>query len=217
LFQGNLILRICSFIVDTGAHRIIIDACVGNEKTRHNQKWNGMKTDLYDRITAAGYHPDSITEVICTHLHDDHCGGCTRKNEHGEWVPVYRNATHIYARTEFEHWRVTPYKDDDLVFQDSVKPVMDAGLAQLVNSEYQVAAGISLFPTPGHTPGHVSVLISSRDKQAIITGDMIHNPLQIAEPTITSIFDSDSAKAVQTRLAFLKKWTDGKTVIIGTQ
>lgn len=183
---------------------------------RHVPIWNNMNTDVFDRMAAAGYHPNTITEVFCTHLHDDHCGGCTKFVD-GRWVPTFKNAEYVYNITEFDYWRVTEYKGGDEVFQDSVKPIIDAGLAKFVDPlKYQLCPGVRFESTPGHTPGHVSVIVESGGKRAIVTGDMIHNPLQIAEPRVTSHFDWNSAIAVETRLAFLKKWTDGETIIIGT-
>ncbi|KAI9024598.1 Zn-dependent hydrolase [Hyaloraphidium curvatum] len=213
--DGNLLLRMQSLIVDAGKNKVIVDTCVGNDKKRHNPQFNMKKDDFLDRMAAAGYPRESITAVVCTHLHVDHCGFNTSLVD-GKWVPTFPNARYYFAKAEFDYWRVTAYRDDDDIFNDSVKPVMDAGLAELVEPTRQLCEGVRLVPTIGHTPGHVSVVLESRGKRAVITGDSIHNPLQIAVPTITSHFDWDSPKAVATRIDFLKKWTDGQTLVIGT-
>lgn len=99
----------------------------------------------------------------------DHCGHNTTL-VNGKWVPTFKNAQYLFAQTEYEHWRSTPYDDDDPIFEDSVKPVMDAGLARLVEMNHQVCKGVALTPTPGHTPGHVSVVLESNGERAVITG-----------------------------------------------
>ena len=128
--------------------------------------------------------------VICTHLHVDHVGWNTRLDS-GRWVPTFPRARHLFARAEWEHW--SSERDDDTrrIMADSVQPVLDAGLATLVEMDHRVSDELWLEPTPGHTPGHVSVRLRSGDGEAVITGDLMHHPVQIAEPRWGSHFDTD--------------------------
>ena len=101
----------------------------------------------------------------------------------GEWVPTFPNASYLFGRVEHEHWaRVASREDMPHVMADSVTPIVDAGLATLVEYDHTIGAEISLLPTVGHTPGHVSVMIASRGERAMITGDFMHHPCQIAHP-----------------------------------
>ena len=124
---------------------------------------------------------------------------------------------YLFVDTEHEHWKTTEslFAGDD-VFGDSVAPISAAGLADLVVTDHRVCDEVHFQPTPGHTPGHISVVIESDGAKAIITGDMTHNPLQIADPDLSSMFDTDQDAARATRRAVFPDWADGKTLVIGT-
>jgi glyoxylase-like metal-dependent hydrolase (beta-lactamase superfamily II) len=145
----------------------------------------------------------------------DHVGWNTRL-DNGPWVPTFPRARHLFARTEWEHW--SRERDDDArrIMADSVKPVLDAGLATLVEMDHRVSDELWLEPTPGHTPGHVSVRLRSGDGDAVITGDLMHHPVQIAEPGWGSHFDSDVEQARKTRRAFCERYADAPVIVLGT-
>ena len=214
--DGYLLQRIQCLVIDVGPLRIAVDTCVGNDKSRNNELWSNLQGPFLDDLEEAGYPPDSFTHVICTHLHVDHVGWNTRLVD-GAWVPTFPNARYLFVNAEFEHWREEPglFEGED-VFGDSVAPIVDAGLADLVAPDHRLSDEISFQPTIGHTPGHISVVIESEESRAIITGDMVHNPLQIADPELSSIFDTDSDQARATRKAVFPGWADGETLVIGT-
>lgn len=214
--EGYLLQKIHCLIIDDGEHRIAVDTCIGNDKDRNNELWNHLQGPFLDDMTDAGYPPDSITHVICTHLHVDHVGWNTKMVD-GAWVPTFPNARYLFVDTEFAHWKTAESLfDGEDVFGDSVAPIESAGLADLVAIDHEVADGIRFLPTPGHTPGHISVLIESEGARAIITGDMTHNPMQIADPELSSIFDTDPDAARETRRMVFPEWADGETLIVGT-
>ncbi len=154
--------------------------------------------------------------MLCTHLHVDHVGWNTMKVG-DRWVPTFPNARYLMGRTEYEHWSAQdPKEQRDDVFGDSVKPVIDAGLVDMVDSDHQITEEVRLVPTPGHTPGHVSVRIASRGEEAVITGDMMHHPCQMARPDWRSTADSDGEAACKTRLRVLNEYADGPVLVIGT-
>jgi glyoxylase-like metal-dependent hydrolase (beta-lactamase superfamily II) len=99
---------------------------------------------------------------------------------------------------------------------DSVSPIFDAGLVDLVEVDHLVNDAIRFEPTPGHTPGHVSLHLTSNGAEAIITGDLVHHPCQFARPDWGSSADSDPALADRTRKAFMARYADTPTLIIGT-
>lgn len=214
--QGYLLQKIQCLVIDTGEHRIAVDTCIGNDKDRNNELWDHLQGPFLDDMAAAGYEPESITHVVCTHLHVDHVGWNTRLVG-GAWVPTFPNARYLFVESEYEHWKVaeTLFEGDD-VFGDSVAPISDAGLADLVAIDHRVCNQVRFQPTPGHTPGHISVVIESDGAKAIITGDMAHNPMQLADPDLSSLFDTDQDAARATRRAVFPEWADGTTLVIGT-
>jgi glyoxylase-like metal-dependent hydrolase (beta-lactamase superfamily II) len=99
---------------------------------------------------------------------------------------------------------------------DAVQPVIDAGLVDLIEPTHVICPEVTLRPTPGHTPGHVSIEIASRGKRAILTGDMMHNPIQFERPDDTGRFDMDQAKARQTRVKFIDDLANTDVFVIGS-
>jgi len=213
--DGRLVLSIHAFVVDDGRHRIVVDTCVGNDKARSMPLMNELHGPFLADLAAAGYPADSIDLVLCTHMHVDHVGWNTRLVG-GRWVPTFPNARYLFARIEWEHWEKAPPDAFGDVVGDSVRPIFEAGLVDLVECDHVVSPSIRLEPTPGHTPGHVSVRIESRGASAVITGDLLHHPLQIAAPDVAMIADVDAGAARVTRHAFLARHTGADVLVLGT-
>jgi glyoxylase-like metal-dependent hydrolase (beta-lactamase superfamily II) len=215
--DGRLIMSIHALIVETPDRRIMVDTCLGNDKQRAIPGWHMRTGPFLEDIAAAGYPRESIDTVLCTHLHVDHVGWNTMLVD-GKWVPTFPNARYLMGQTEFDHWKgrgaVNARGDDP--FSDSVKPVFDAGLVDLVASDQVICPEIRLEPTPGHTPGHVSVRISSKGEEALITGDCMHHPCQMARPDWASAADSDPDAARKTRLSVLDRCAGTPLLVIGT-
>lgn len=168
--EGRIKMSIHALVVEAPGKRIVIDTCLGNDKTRAMQKWNNLQTDFLKDMESEGFAPETIDTVLCTHLHVDHVGWNTMLVE-GKWVPTFPNARYLMARPEFEHWTREGDGEQRQVMADSVEPVFEAGLVDLVSTTEVICDEIRLVPTHGHTPGHVSVLISSKGERALITGD----------------------------------------------
>jgi glyoxylase-like metal-dependent hydrolase (beta-lactamase superfamily II) len=214
---GRLIMSIHSFLITTPTHRVIVDTCLGNGKQhRRIPHWNDRQGPFLADLAAAGFAPESIETVLCTHLHVDHVGWNTMLKD-GRWVPTFPKARYLLGRTEYEHWRgATTREDMKFILADSVDPILDAGLATLVETDHQVCDEISLVPTVGHTPGHVSVMISSRGEQALITGDFMHHPCQIAHPEWDTLADSDPEQGIRTRRIMFERLAGTPVLVIGT-
>lgn len=213
---GDMGSRIQTWIVRTPRHTVLIDTGVGNDKIRHETDlWNQRQGGYLGDLRAAGVTPEQVDLVLCTHLHVDHCGWNTRR-EGDRWVPTFPRARHLFARREWEHWARERDEDTARIMADSVKPVLDAGLADLVEMDHRISEEIRLEPTPGHTPGHVSVRLHSGGQDAVITGDLMHHPIQMAEPQWQTPFDSDAAAAVKTRRAFCEQYADTPVTVLGT-
>jgi len=214
--QGRLRMSVHALVLDTGPRRILVDTCIGNDKERPIPGWSHLQTPFLRDLEAAGYPRHSIDTVLCTHLHLDHVGWNTMLVD-GKWVPTFPNARHLIGRTEFQYWQS---QQDDAAhrasFADSVKPVVDAGLVDLVDTDHRLTDEVRLIATFGHTPGHVSVQISSHEQEALITGDFIHHPCQMARLDWASSADYDAAAAQATRRAIFSRLAGTATLLIGT-
>jgi glyoxylase-like metal-dependent hydrolase (beta-lactamase superfamily II) len=214
---GRLKLSIHALVVETPTHRIVVDTCIGNDKPRNIPTWNRMQTSFLQDFEAAGFARDSIDIVLCTHLHVDHVGWNTMLVD-GRWIPTFPKARYLMARTEFDYWRSEPdtHASEPAIFHDSVKPVFDAGLVDLVETDHRVCDEISLVPTLGHTPGHVSIRISSRGEEALITGDFVHHPCQMAHMDWASSADFDPDQSTRTRHETFAALAGQPVLVIGT-
>jgi len=214
--KGRFLQSIHTFVIEAPGFTALVDTCVGNDKDRGGRApFHMMRTSFLEDLRAAGVAPEAVDVVICTHLHVDHVGWNTRL-ENGRWVPTFPRARHLFTRRDWEHWSADPGEDTGRIMDDSVKPVLDAGLARLVDVDERISDELWLEPTPGHTPGHVSVRLRSGDADAVITGDLMHHPVQMAEPQWGSHFDSDADAARKTRRAFCERYADGPVVVLGT-
>jgi glyoxylase-like metal-dependent hydrolase (beta-lactamase superfamily II) len=215
--DGRLIMSIHALIIEASDRRIMVDTCLGNDKERGIPGWNMRHGPFLEDISAAGYPRESIDTVLCTHLHVDHVGWNTMWVDE-KWVPTFPNARYLFGRTEWDHWsqeQNSQARGEDII-GDSVQPIVDANLADLVDSDHKITDEIWLEPTPGHTPGHVSVRISSQGEDALITGDFMHHPCQMARPNWRSSADYDGEWAENTRNDLLEQYADQPVLVIGT-
>jgi len=214
--KGRFLQSVHSFVVRAPGLTALVDTCIGNDKDRGGRApFHMLRTGFLDDLREAGVPPESVDLVICTHLHVDHVGWNTRLDD-GRWVPTFPHARYLFARAEWEHWSAEREEGTARIMADSVKPVLDAGLAQLVDMDHRISDELSLEPTPGHTPGHVSVRLASDGAEAVITGDLMHHPVQVAEPGWSSHFDSDAEQARETRRAFCQRYGDRPVTVVGT-
>ena len=131
-------------------------------------------------------------------------------------MPTFPNAKYIFAKLEWESFEELHRSAPQPQFADSVLPVMEAGQAQLVNTDFALDDEVWLEPTPGHTPGHVCVRLASQGAGAVITGDCIHSPVQCLEPGWIMRADLDSALAIATRRRFLERCCDSGVLVCAT-
>lgn len=198
--EGRLRLNVQSWIVETPTNRIIIDTCIGNDKANRSvPAWNGLNKPFLNDLAKAGYPADTIDTVICTHLHVDHVGWNTKLVD-GKWVPTFANARYLFGNTEYNYWAAhSPEGEHRAVFEDSVRPIVDAGRADLIDSDHRIGDEVSLIATPGHSPGHMSILVTSEGQQALLTGDVAHHPCQMAHLDWSSTADSDPVQSIEAR------------------
>ena len=137
----------------------------------------------------------------------------------GPGSPHSPTARYVMSAGEFGYWQSKPdneIADQHAGFTDSVLPIYEAGLVDLVNDDHVVIDGVRFMPTPGHTPHHVSVLIESGGQSAVITGDVAHHPCQLAHPDWASTSDFDPDLARTSRMRLVERFADSDTLIIGS-
>src|SRR5215469_12973293 len=214
--QDRVVLCIQSFVVKTPRQNILIDACVGNHKPRPARPfWNMLNSDRFEKgLADTGLTVNDIDYVMCTHLHTDHVGWNTRL-ENGRWVPTFPNATYVMADRELAHWTQREKENPQSVpwITDSVLPVIQAKRAKIVTSDFAFNDSVKLIPTPGHTIDHFSVLVGYARADALVTGDMIHSPLQGRYPELGMMADYDSVQAGATRRAVFDRFCDEPTIM----
>ena len=221
--DGHLSLSIHSLIVETPTDKLVVDTCIGDSRDRMPMEGMHMLSTNYMRdMQAEGYQPEDMDFVLCTHLHVDHVGWNTRLVDE-KWVPTFPNAKYIMDKKDLDFWgSIDADTDIDFmqvqrqVFEDSLMPVINAGLAQPVDAPSIICDGVRLISTPGHTPGHVSVVLESEGQTGLITGDFIHHPIQFHDPALVSPFDVDNEMAIETRRRIFGEYADTPTLIIGT-
>ena len=200
--DGQLILCIQSYLVQTPHHNILIDSCVGNHKPRPARAfWDMLTSDRYEKnLAATGVSIDQIDYVMCTHLHVDHVGWNT-KLENGRWVPTFPKAKYVFADRELAYWTEVEKKKPANApwITDSVLPIVAAKREEVVKSDHAFSDIVKLLPTPGHTIDHFSVQVGKPGADAVITGDMIHSPLQARIPELGMRADYDSPMAGESR------------------
>jgi glyoxylase-like metal-dependent hydrolase (beta-lactamase superfamily II) len=212
--EGAAKLSIHAFGIETAGRKIIVDTCVGNDKRRDGfPTMNMLHTSFVSDLANAGFARESVSLVLCTHLHLDHVGWNTML-EGDRWVPTFPNARYLIGRKEWEHWGAN--EKDDAVIADSVRPIFDARLVDLVETDYRITDEIWLEPTVGHTPGHVSVRISSQGQEAVISGDLMHHPIQLGHPEWKCTFDTDPEQGCKTRRDFMERYADKPVLVLGT-
>ncbi|MCU1395568.1 MAG: beta-lactamase [Ilumatobacteraceae bacterium] len=213
----TMLLRIAiqSFLVHSGDRRIIVDTCFGND---HALPYFGdLRTEHLRSLADAGFARDSVDTIVCTHLHMDHVGWNTMLVG-GAWVPTFPNAEYLFSTLEYEHWLRREQFDAGLV--ECVEPIIAAGLHRWVDVapgvDHAITPEVRLVSTPGHTPGHTSVRIESGGEAAIITGDMIHHPVQVFHHDWASVPDFDPVTSVATREREYAQLADDGVLVLGT-
>ena len=213
--EGQINISFQCFLIEAGGRRILVDTCIGDDKQLDTPEFSNRVSGFLDTLARAGAAPEAVDTVLCTHLHFDHIGWNTRLVD-GAWVPTFPKARYLFARGEVAHALALTPDDGDESMAQSVRPVLDAGLADLVEPDHRLSGQVRLIPTPGHTPGHVSVMIEDAGERALISGDAFHHPSQLAYPGWTDRFCHDGALSVATRRRIFADLADAGTLLIGS-
>lgn len=214
--SGEAVAAIQSFVIEVGRRRVLVDTGAG-EPARALIPARIERAEPYlGDLVDAGFAPDTIDAVVHTHLHFDHVGWNLRPTKDDILIPTFPSARHLIVAEEWAYWSGGGAAEDRAPVTAMVRPLVDAGRVRLVEPGYVVAPGVVLEASPGHSPGHVSVRIRSGDEQAVITGDVLHHPSQLARPDWTCSWDADPKRARETRERLLAEWADSGALVIGT-
>ena len=221
--DGKMLASIHTWVVRTPKHTILIDSCVGDDKERMPfRDFHMLKSPWLANLAAAGVRPEEVDVVMCTHLHVDHVGWNTRL-DNGRWVPTFSNARYVFGRAEFAHWEAERAVEgargfaamSQKVYDDSVLPVMQAGLVDLVDDQHELLdALLRIHLAPGHTPGSIAIDLTTPQRRALFTGDILHHPIQIAIPEWNSNFCGDALQARASRRQVLERCVDTGAVLM---
>lgn len=181
--EGHVLAPVQSFLLFADGRRILIDTGIGNGKPLCGD-WGGLDTDWLDRLAAVA-PPETIDTVICTHLHADHVGWNTRR-QNGVWTPTFPRAAYCLPAGDLADLRarlpeLSP--DDVCVLRDSIEPVLAAGTAVPVpDGARAITDTVSLVPTPGHTPHHLAVRLTAGGRALLFCGDLFYHVCQAEHP-----------------------------------
>lgn len=209
---GMLVIAYQSYVVQTPSCTILIDSCVGDHP-EYADVLQYDKQPWLDGLASLGLGFDDIDYVFCTHMHIDHVGWNTRLLD-GRIVPTFPNAKYVFSRREYDAWKRE--KDGPAVgksFALCIDPIVDAGQAMLVEDNFVLSDQIWLVPTPGHSPGHVSVALQAGKQQILFAGDVLHHAIQCIEPDWTTAFCFDAEQTIRTRRNLFSRHEKSDTLI----
>lgn len=216
--DGYLLQDVHTLLVRTPEHVILVDTGVGNAKDRGGgiPAFNQLDTPFLARLAEAGVAPEDVDVVLCTHMHSDHLGWDARL-EGDRWVPTFPNARHLFVREEWEHWHRIAEESPTVarLLADSVTPVLQAGLVDLVPADHVVEPSVRLVPSHGHSPGHVTVEVHSEGQVAALIGDVMHSPLQAAFPRVKPALDATVEPSATARVGVLERYADTTALVLG--
>ena len=224
-----LLLSMHSYLIQTPSMNILVDTCIGNDKEREGQgpiyksnesilsHWNKRSSEYLNNFKYFGIKPEDIDIVMCTHLHADHVGWNT-KLINGKWVPTFPNAKYLFSELELEIMQKESKNPFDeylsLVYQDSISPILKSGQASMIVDSTDLGKGINLIKTPGHSPDHYCIEVVGGNRKALLTGDILHNPIQVTCPSMSTVFCHDQIQSNETRIKLVDELTDSNTIIL---
>jgi len=210
-------IEVQSFVLQVDGLNVLIDSCCGNDKVRSVAWAHQLQSDWLPNLARAGFRPEDIHVVLCTHLHADHVGWNTRL-DNGRWVPTFPNARYVFSRKDYEFFRVQTHEAHNReAYLDSVLPVVDAGLADIVESDHcvhrEIGDGIWLQDAAGHSPGSVVVNARRGGARTMFPGDVLHHPIQLVRPDIPFFADEDREGACSTRQRLLAEAAEQDAIL----
>lgn len=216
----NLMSSIHTWVLRDREKTILIDTGVGNGKNRNfpgfGDRFHMLTVPYLERLAAIGITPSDVTHVVITHLHMDHVGWNTM-NVNGKWVPTFPKARYVFGRDDMARVLDPAYLAKGGVAtetaEDSLSPVIEAGLVDASEPGMELFPGFSFEPIPGHTPDQLAIRLKSDGGDALFTADAFHTPIQIVRPEWSSRFCLDPKTAQTTREAILDRAANEGTIL----
>lgn len=209
--HGMAWLPIGCFLVRTHDRTILVDAGMGPDIADASPRRLLIGGQLPLGLRAVGVAPADVTDVVCTHLHSDHCGWLFDTDA----VPMFPDATIWFGAGDWDHFVEGPAAMREHIRHGLLAASQSGDRLRLVSGDTTIAPGVTLTLTPGHTPGHVCVIVSSAGQRALLLGDAIVCPVQLDEPTWQSMGDVDPKLARQVRERLFRELEDGVTLGAG--
>ena len=198
--SGTWRLHVHCFVVRSAGRTILVDTGVGPSGAPA-AGWFGGAGRLPGEMAEAGVEASEVDVVVITHLHDDHIGW----NVGGDGTPRFPNARYAIPAADWEEYREPADEADRAIADQLLRPLEGAGVVDLVEGEAVFTDDVLAFHTPGHTPGHQSVLVSSDVRQLLLSGDLTNHPAQLEEPSWAAASDADPDMARDTRIRVLER------------
>ena len=219
---AHALMSVHSWVLISPGRTVVIDTGVGNDKPRpQTPVFDRLATDYLARLESTGVRPEDVDHVLLTHLHVDHTGWNTRLVD-GRWVPTFPNARYHFSARERDYFtdpanHSARNRNSFLLQPDSIAPVVDAGLADMIPIDgREVAEGLSFHPTPGHSVDHASIRLRAQGEEAWFVGDLLHHPIQVRHPDLNSVFDAFPEQARASRRWALEQAADREALVFTT-
>ena len=207
----TLALPMLTFVIRTGGKTVLVDTGIGPTLGSLGRSgFGGTVGHLPRGLKEASIDPANVDAVVFTHLHADHIGWNVRDRD-GKPVPMFPNADYIVSTTEWAFWSSTESRD----IARNVRTIESAGQLRTVGDGFEPAPGVSMLSTPGHTPGHCSVLVVAEGAGCVITGDAAHHPAEFEDPELQPPYDSDPELAKESRLALAERAERDGLIVAG--
>ena len=217
--DGRQRMNFQGFVVQAPGRVVVVDSCIGAGRKRDFDVFCDLPEGFLEDLESLGLSREDVDTVMCTHLHFDHVGWNTYKDPAtGEYKPTFPNARYLFGRTEYDAWENVIRHDGvhtDTHLVECVEPIVAAGMADFIEPDHRICDELYCEPSHGHTPGHIHVCIESKGERAVITGDLMHHPMQCAMPHRTATFDLDKDAGRATRIGFVDKYRDSGVMVIG--
>jgi len=216
--RNRILTAMRPLLIEAGSELVLIDTGAGNKEDQKFLDIYGIENDgdptaLEDAIREAGFQPSDVTLVINTHLHFDHAGGDTVVREDGTVEPSFPGVRHVVQMGEWQFAHLQNERVRASYLLPNFEPLAEAGLFEFVEGVVEVIPGIRVLPTPGHTPGHQSVLIESQGESALYLGDLVPTSAHLPLPWIMG-YDVDPLVTLETKREVLRRAARERTLLL---
>ena len=201
LVDGKFQTNFSFFVLRSGGRVVLVDTGLGPGP---HQRFGGITGQLMSGLKGVGVQPEDVSAVVITHLHGDHIGWNVTQ-EGGRPRPTFPRARYYVPRGDWEHFTRPEVLENTPPVKANAVPLKDLGVLELVEGDYAVTEEISTLATPGHTPGHLSVVVSSGGQRAMVVGDLFHSAVQVTEDAWCAGADMDKPLARKTRREVLER------------